>query len=114
MAKKIAVLGTGANGSSVAADLTRAGLDITLIDQWPAHVDKMKADGLTITMPDETLHVAVRAEHMCDVCSFNETFMLGAVSEVCDSAINTVVTDPNPKVIEHGIKLLLVTSYAIK
>jgi len=76
MTRKIAVLGTGANGSCVAADLTRAGLDVTLIDQWPAHVEAMKADGLTINMPDETLSIAVRAEHLCDVCSFGETYDL--------------------------------------
>jgi len=35
MEKKIAVLGTGANGSCVAADLTNAGLDVVLIDQTP-------------------------------------------------------------------------------
>lgn len=74
MTKKIAVLGTGANGSCVAADLTRAGRDVTLIDQWPAHVEKMKADGLTINMPKETLQVKVRAEHLCDICSLNETY----------------------------------------
>ena len=74
MAKKIAVLGTGANGSCAAADLTRAGHDVTLIDQWPAHVDKMKADGLTINMPNETLQIEVRAEHMCNVCSLNEKY----------------------------------------
>jgi len=72
--KKIAVLGTGANGSCVAADLTRAGLDVTLIDQWPAHIEKMKADGLTINMPNDTLEVKVRAEHLCDVCGFNEQY----------------------------------------
>ena len=32
MAKKIAVLGTGANGAAIGADLTRAGLDVVLID----------------------------------------------------------------------------------
>ena len=74
MTKKIAVLGTGANGGCVAADLARAGRDVTLIDQWPAHVEKMKADGLTINMPEETLQVSVRAEHLCDVCSLNATY----------------------------------------
>jgi 2-dehydropantoate 2-reductase len=74
MTRKIAVLGTGANGSCVAADLTRAGLDVTLIDQWPAHVEKMKADGLTINLPDESLQVSVRAEHLCDLCGLNETY----------------------------------------
>jgi 2-dehydropantoate 2-reductase len=33
MSKKIAVLGSGANGSCVAADLTNAGLDVVAIDQ---------------------------------------------------------------------------------
>ena len=52
--KQIAVLGTGANGSSVAADLIRTGHDVVMIDQWAEHVEKMRADGLTINMPDET------------------------------------------------------------
>lgn len=33
MQKKIAVLGCGAIGGSVSADLTRAGCDVTVIDQ---------------------------------------------------------------------------------
>ena len=52
MNKKIAVLGCGAIGSSVSADLTKAGLDVTVIDQWPAQVEKIRTDGLEITMPD--------------------------------------------------------------
>ena len=32
-----------------AACSPRAGHDITLIDQWPAHVEKMKADGLKLS-----------------------------------------------------------------
>jgi len=42
MNKTIAVLGTGAIGSSVGADLTKAGHDVVLIDQWPAHVEAMR------------------------------------------------------------------------
>ena len=51
MGKKIAVLGTGAIGSSVGADLTKSGYDAVLIDQWPAHVEAMKSKGLRITIP---------------------------------------------------------------
>ncbi|MBX6426770.1 MAG: 2-dehydropantoate 2-reductase [Variibacter sp.] len=72
--KKIAVLGTGANGSCIAADLTRNGHDVTLIDQWPAHVETMRAEGLRVALPDEELHVKVRAHHLCDLCAINETF----------------------------------------
>src|SRR5450631_4425847 len=69
MGSKIAVLGAGAIGSSVAADLTKAGLDVTVIDQWPAQVDAMQANGLCIRMPDEELRVPVRALHLCNLSS---------------------------------------------
>ena len=38
MSQKIVVLGAGANGSCIAANLIDAGRDVTLIDQWPEHV----------------------------------------------------------------------------
>ena len=60
MTKKIAVLGTGANGSCVAADLTNAGLDVVLIDQWPAHVEAMRANGLYVTLRQGEIHAKVR------------------------------------------------------
>ena len=44
MTRKIAVLGAGANGASIGADLTRAGEDVLLIEQWPAHVEAMRAN----------------------------------------------------------------------
>lgn len=72
--RKIAVLGAGANGASIGADLTRAGLDVVLIDQWPEHVEAMRKRGLRIEMPDQTLHLPVRAYHLCDVCTFTEQF----------------------------------------
>ena len=74
MSKKIAVLGAGANGASIAADLTQADLDVVLIDQWPQHVDAMRQNGLRIEMLEETLETPVRAYHLCDVCTFDEKF----------------------------------------
>src|ERR1700733_6589923 len=71
---KIAVLGTGANGASIGADMTRAGLDVTFIDQWPAHVEAMRKDGIRIEMPDETLVTPVHAFHLCDVATLREPF----------------------------------------
>ena len=67
--KTIAVLGAGAIGSSIAADLTQAGLDVTVIDQWPAHVEAMQAAGLRVTMTDNDVQTAVRALHLCDLAS---------------------------------------------
>ncbi len=71
---KIGIVGTGANGSCIAADLTQAGLDVSLIDQWPEHVETMRKSGLTIVMPEETINTKVKAYHLCDVCTFNEKF----------------------------------------
>jgi 2-dehydropantoate 2-reductase len=71
---RIAVLGTGANGATIAADLTRAGHDVVLIDQWGAHVEAMRAKGVTQVMRDQTLVTEVRAFHLSDVCSFTEQF----------------------------------------
>src|SRR5687768_1822240 len=74
MGKRIAVLGVGAIGSSIGADLARAGHDVTLLDQWPAHVDAMKAGGLRVQMKDEELQVPVRACHLCDLAAGNPAF----------------------------------------
>lgn len=74
MDKKIAVVGAGAIGGSIGADLTQAGCDVVLIDQWPAHVDAMKAGGLRIQLPDAEIHVPVRAYHLCEVCGLNSRF----------------------------------------
>jgi 2-dehydropantoate 2-reductase len=73
---KIAILGSGANGASIGADLTEAGLDVTLIDQWPAHVEAMRERGVRIEMPERTLETAVDARHLCEVAELREPFDL--------------------------------------
>ena len=73
--KTIAILGTGANGSSAGVDLIQAGYDVALIDQWPAHVEAMRADGLTIELTDETVvERDLKAFHLCDVATFRKPF----------------------------------------
>lgn len=74
MSKKIAILGSGANGTAIGVDLVRAGLDVKLIDQWPAHVEALRANGAVINMPGETIEQAVDAYHLCDVATFTEPF----------------------------------------
>ncbi len=71
---RIAVLGCGANGASIGADLTSAGLDVVLIEQWPEHVRAMRAGGVRVEMPDETLQVPVRVFDLCEVCTLTERF----------------------------------------
>ena len=74
MTRKIAVLGAGANGASIGADLTRAGEDVVLLEQWPAHVEAMRANGVRINLPDETQVVPVRTMHLCEVDTLRHQF----------------------------------------
>jgi 2-dehydropantoate 2-reductase len=74
MDKQIAVLSTGAIGSSIGADLSHAGYNVCLVDQWPAHVEAMKADGLHVKMPDSELHTKVEAYHLCELSSLKRQF----------------------------------------
>ena len=71
---RIAVLGAGANGASIGADLTVAGLDVTLIEQWPAHVEAMRARGVRIEMPGSVLETPVRTMHLCEVSTLRQPF----------------------------------------
>jgi 2-dehydropantoate 2-reductase len=74
MTKHIAVLGAGAIGASIGAYLIRSGHDITLIDQWAAHIDKIKKDGLKLTDLKETFTVKAKAMQLAELSSTREQF----------------------------------------
>ncbi|PYM78774.1 MAG: hypothetical protein DME13_28070, partial [Candidatus Rokuibacteriota bacterium] len=42
MKTRLGILGAGAIGCVVGGLLTKAGHDVTLIDQWPEHVEAMR------------------------------------------------------------------------
>ena len=72
---RIAVVGAGANGASIGADLIAAGRDVTLVEQWPAHVDAMREHGL----PDRDGRIASCAVepqvvHLCEVAELRHPF----------------------------------------
>lgn len=73
---RVAVVGTGANGAGIGADLTRAGHDVTFIEQWPAHVEAMRRSGIRVELPGETLVTPVRVHHLCEVAELREPFDL--------------------------------------
>src|SRR5213082_2180331 len=68
MARKIAIMGTGAVGGYAGAHMVQAGEDVTFIDPWPEHVEHMRKHGLRVThamnVPEFT--VRVRALHITD------------------------------------------------
>jgi 2-dehydropantoate 2-reductase len=64
MSERIGIIGAGAIGSIVGGLLTKAGTDVTLIEQWPEHVERVRREGLRLsgtcgehTIPVKILHV---------------------------------------------------------
>lgn len=76
MIPKIAVLGAGANGAGIGADLIRAGHDVTFIEQWPAHVEAMRENGVRVTTPVDGRSVVTKVDvrHLCEVATLREKF----------------------------------------
>ena len=74
MGDKIGIMGAGALGSYVGAFLSRIGEDVTLIDMWPEHVEKMKIDGLSVTGSQGPFTVPVKAMHLTEAQRIAEPF----------------------------------------
>ena len=74
MIKRIGVIGAGAIGCVVGGLLTRAGRDVTLVDQWPEHVETMREHGLRLsgTCGDHT--IKVKALHLHEAQRIEERF----------------------------------------
>lgn len=73
------MVGAGANGAAVGADLTRAGLNVTLVEQWPAHVEQMRAHGVRVEVQTadggtEVEVTPVRVHHFCEVAELRQPF----------------------------------------
>jgi 2-dehydropantoate 2-reductase len=71
---RIGIMGAGAIGSVVGGMLTKAGHDVTLIDQWPAHVEAMKKDGLKLSGTCGDHVIPVNAIHLCEAQLIQEPF----------------------------------------
>ena len=74
MIRRLAILGAGAIGSVVGGMLTKAGHDVTLIDQWPEHVQAMKTVGLRLSGTCGEHVVPVRALHLHELQSVGTPF----------------------------------------
>ncbi|MBI4627690.1 MAG: NAD(P)-binding domain-containing protein [Candidatus Rokubacteria bacterium] len=71
---RIGIIGAGAIGSVVGGLLTRAGRDVTLIDQWPEHVEAMKKDGLRLSGTCGEHRIPVTALHIHELQLVEEPF----------------------------------------
>jgi 2-dehydropantoate 2-reductase len=71
---RIAFLGTGAQGASIATDFAVAGLDVTFIDQWPDHIEAIRKNGITVNLPKRQINVPVPALHLCQIAEVKGHF----------------------------------------
>src|ERR1041385_4845011 len=90
MGKRIAIVGVGAVGGYTGAHMVAAGEDVTFIDFWPAHVETMKRDGLTIThyQGPDPFTVKVRALHLTEVQQLAKGAPI-AIAFVCTKSYDT-------------------------
>ena len=56
------------------AFLSREGEDVTFIDMWPDHVEKMRSDGLHVTGSQGPFTVPVKAMHLTEAQGITEPF----------------------------------------
>jgi 2-dehydropantoate 2-reductase len=67
-------MGAGAIGSVIGGLLARSGVDVTLLDQWPAHVDAINQHGLRLSGTCGEHVVPVRALHLHQAQAIQEPF----------------------------------------
>ncbi len=90
MGKRIVIVGAGAVGAYVGGHLARAGEDVTLIDPWPAHVEKMRAEGLSLEglSEEECFSTPVQTMHITDVQELARTGPVD-IAFVCTKSYDT-------------------------
>jgi 2-dehydropantoate 2-reductase len=74
---RIGIIGAGAIGSIVGGLLTKGGHDVTLIDQWPEHVETMRTRGLRLSGTCGDHLIPVKAIHIHELQGVTAPF--GAV-----------------------------------
>ena len=71
---RIGIIGAGAIGSVVGGMMTKAGRDVTLIDQWPEHVEAMRRRGLQLSGTCGDHLIRVKAIHVHELQSVTQPF----------------------------------------
>lgn len=88
---KIAMIGSGAAGSVFASYLRRGGAEMTLVDMYKEHMDKVAADGMTFIIdPDDTHHLdGFKTAYSADNIGIMDAVIFMTKATQLDSAIET-------------------------
>jgi 2-dehydropantoate 2-reductase len=94
--KRIAVVGAGANGAAIAADMTNAGFDVTCVEQWPAHVELIRERGVEVRTPQGDSSVTeLRIHHLCEVAELRDPFdLVYVVTKAYDARWHCQLIEP--------------------
>ena len=71
---RIGIVGAGGVGSVVGGLLSHGGHDLTLVDQWPEHINKIKSDGLLVESRDQSILTRPNAIHICELAQITDPF----------------------------------------
>src|SRR2546423_15473118 len=74
MVRRIGIVGAGAIGCVVGGLLTKAGHDVTLMDQWPEHVETLKRQGLRLSGTCGDHQIAAKALHLHEMQRITQPF----------------------------------------
>jgi 2-dehydropantoate 2-reductase len=77
---RILVVGAGAIGCVVGGQLARAGRDVTLVDQWPEHVETIRRAGLRLSGTGGEQLIPVRILHLHEAQALTERFDVAFVA----------------------------------
>ncbi|MGK0550551.1 2-dehydropantoate 2-reductase [Enterococcus faecalis] len=69
---KIAIAGAGAMGSRLGLMLHESGNSVTLIDQWPAHIDAIRQNGLSADYNGKEINVKIPIYSPAEISQENE------------------------------------------
>jgi 2-dehydropantoate 2-reductase len=88
---QVTIVGAGAIGGTVGAYLTRAGVDVRLVDKEPEHVAAMSSGGLRIEAFDETFTVPVDAVTPDQLTGPLGTVLLAVKSQHTEEAVRSLL-----------------------
>lgn len=71
---RIAVIGVGANGGALAADLQRAGIEVTVFDPWWENIEAIKSEGISVVKQGYEEITELTAFHVCEISQNRTTF----------------------------------------
>lgn len=98
---KIAMIGSGAAGSVFACYLRRGGADITLVDPYKEHMDKVAKEGMTFVIyPDQTYHVdGFKTAYNADDIGVMDIVIFMTKTTTLEAAIKTAMPCIGPETV---------------